>query len=214
MLGEAGQEQRMEDTAGPGDNHVPGLFLGVGRLVDTGMYEGVKGIRQARHLYPGGNVLPGQPVGITAPVPTLVVVAAYVANQGKYLAFPQLRYPLQQLTALGGVGLHDLKFLLGQMPRFIENFLRDGPLAHIMEQGESGIELNLLCGQRRNDGGGGKGTQKLLRQVFELYAVGGVVNEKLLPAQDSKSGFYVQISSPTCDIWEERPGWAAPLFSY
>ena len=122
--------------------------------------------------------------------------------------------PDQQFAALGGVGLHDLKFLLGQVPRFIENFLRDDPLAHVMEQSEGSVELNLLCGQRRNDSSGGKGTQKPLRQVFKLYAVGRVVNEKLLPAQDSKCGFYVQISSPTCDIWEERPGWAAPLFSY
>lgn len=204
----------MEDTTGPGDNHVAGLFPGVGRLVDPGMDEGVKGVRQPHRLHPGRNSVPGQPVRIAGAIPTLMMVAAYVANQGKRLTFSKLRYPLQQLAALGGVGLHDLKFLLGQVSGLIEDFLRDGPLAHIVEQGESGIEPNLLCGQRRNDSRGGKGTQKPLRQVFKLYAVGRVVNEKLLPAQNSKCGFYVQFSSPTCDIWEERPGWAAPLFSY
>ena len=30
----------------------------------------------------------------------------------------------------------------------------------------------LFCGQRRNNSGGGKDTQKPLRQVFKLYAVG------------------------------------------
>ena len=172
----------MKDTASPGDNHVPGLFLGIGRLVDPGMYEGVKGIRQPHHLYPGGDILPGQPVRVTGAVPTLMVVAAHIADGGKRLTFPQLRNPLQQFTALGGVGLHNLKFLLGQVPRLIEDFLRDGPLAYIMEQSEGGIELNLLCGQRWNNSGGGKDTQKPLRQVFKLYAVGRVVNEKLFPA--------------------------------
>ena len=195
MLGKAGQKQRMEDPVGSGDNHVPGLFLGIGRFIDAGMNQGVKGIRQPHHLHPGSNAVSGQPVRITTPIPTLMVVAAYVADQRKHLAFPQFRYPLQQLTALGGVGLHNLKFLLGQVPRFIEDFLRNGPFTHIMEQGESGVELNLLCGQRRNDSSGGKGTQKPLRQVFKLYAVGRVVNEKLLPPQDSKSGFNVQFSS-------------------
>lgn len=172
----------MKDTAGSGDDHVPGLFPGIGWLVDPGMNEGVKGVRQPHYLHPGSNVVPGQPVRITAPVPTLMVVAAHIADSGERLTFPKFRYPLQQLTALGGVRLHDLKFLLGQVSRFVEDFLRDGPLANIMEQGKRGIEPNFLCGQRRNDGGGGKGTQKPFRQVFKLYAVGGVRNEKLFPA--------------------------------
>lgn len=54
MPGEAGQEQRVKDTASPGYDHVTGLVLGVGRLVDPGVDERVKGICQPYHLDPGG----------------------------------------------------------------------------------------------------------------------------------------------------------------
>ena len=121
-----------------------------------------------------------------------MVVAAHVADQRKRLALPQLRDVLQQLAALGGVGLHHLKFLRGQVTRLVENFLRDGPLAHVMEQGQGGVEPDFRHSQRWNDSGSGKGTQKLSGQVFKLYAVGSVVHEKLLPAQDSKRRFYIQ----------------------
>ena len=54
MLSEAGQEQRIKYPAGPGHDHVTGLVLGVGRLVDPGVDERVKGICQPYHLDPGG----------------------------------------------------------------------------------------------------------------------------------------------------------------
>ena len=57
-----------------------------------------------------------------------------------------------------------------------KDFLRDGPLAHIMEQGKSGIEMNFFRSQRWNESSGGKGTQKPFCQVFKLYAVGRLVN--------------------------------------
>lgn len=191
----------MKDAAGSGQNHIPGLIRRIGRFIDPGMNESVKGVGQPHYLHPGSDVLSGQPVGIAGAVPTLMVVAAHVTDGGERLTLPQLRYLLQQFAALGGMGLHNLKFFTGQVSRFVENFLRDSPLAHVMEQGERGIELNFLCGQRRNDGGGGKDTQKPLRQVFKLYAVGRVVNEKLLPAQNSKCGFYVQIGHLVDIVW-------------
>ena len=106
MLGKAGQEQRVEDAAGPSHDHILGLFLGIGRFIDPGMHQGVKGVRQPHHLYPGGNTVPSQPVRVTGTVPSLMVVAAHIADGGERLALPQLRYPLQQATALGGVRLH------------------------------------------------------------------------------------------------------------
>ena len=103
---------------------------------------------------------------------------------------------LQQLTAPGGVGLHNGKFLFGQPARLVEDFLRNAPLAHVMEQGQGGIKLYLSHSQRRDDSRSGKGTQKLSGQVFKLYAVGSMVHEQLLPAQDSKCGFYIHRTSP------------------
>lgn len=196
MPGEAGQEQRIKDTASPGHNHVAGLFFGIGRFVDSGMNEGVKGVRKPHHLHPGSDFLPDQPVWVAVSIPTLMMVAAHITDQRERLALPQLRYLLQQVTALSGMGLHDGKFLLGQLTRLVEDFLRDGPLAYIMEPGKNSIELDFFRSQRWNDSGGGKGTQKLFRQVIKLYAVGSVLHEQLFPAQDSEGRFYVQCLSP------------------
>ena len=113
------------------------------------MDKGVESVRQPYHLHPGGNAVPGQPVRVAAAVPTLVVVAAHVAGQRERLALPQLRNTLQQVAALGGVSLHNGKFLLGQSPGLVEDFLRDGPLAYVMEQGQGGIELDFGRSQRR-----------------------------------------------------------------
>ena len=151
MLCEAGQEQRVKDAAGPGHDHVAGLVLGVGRFVDPGMYEGVEGVRQPHHLHPGGNAVPGQPVRVAAAVPPFMVVAAHIADQRKRLALPQLWDFLQQVAALSSVGLHDGKLLLGQPAGLVEDFLRDGPFAHIMEQGQCRIKLDFRHSQRRND---------------------------------------------------------------
>jgi hypothetical protein len=63
-----------------------------------------------------------------------MAVAAHIADGGERLALPQLRYPLQQVTALGGVRLHYRELLLGQRTGFVEDFRGNGPLAYIMEQ--------------------------------------------------------------------------------
>ncbi len=123
----------MKDAAGSGQNHIPGLIRRIGRFIDPGMNESVKGVGQPHYLHPWSDVLSGQPVGIAGAVPTLMVVAAHVTDGGERLTLPQFRYLLQQFAALGGMGLHNLKFFTGQVSRFVENFLRDGPLAHIME---------------------------------------------------------------------------------
>ena len=196
MLGKAGQEKRVKDATGPGHDHLPGLPLGKCGLIDPGMNQRVKGIRQPYYLYPGCDAFSGQFVRVACTVPPLMVVAADVADGGERLALPQLRHPLQQVTALGGMGLHHLKLLFGQGAGLIENFLRDGPLAHVMEQGQGGVEPDFRHSQRWNDSGGGKGTQKLFRQVIKLYAVGSVLHEQLFPAQDSEGRFYVQCLSP------------------
>ena len=58
MLGKAGQEERVKDATGPGHDHLPGLLLGKCGLIDPGMYQGIKGVRQPHHLDPGRNTVP------------------------------------------------------------------------------------------------------------------------------------------------------------
>ena len=90
------------------------------------------------------------------------------------------------------MGFHHLKFFFGQRTGFVEDFRRDGPLADVVEQGQGRIHPYLRYSQRRNDCGGGKNAEQAAGQVLKLYAVGRVVNEKLLPAEDFKCRFYVQ----------------------
>ena len=98
------------------------------------------------------------------------------------------------------MSLHNGKFLLGQSPGLVEDFLRDGPLAYVMEQGQGGIELDFGRSQRRNDSGGGEGTQGPLCQAFKLHAMGSMVHEQLLPAQDGKCRFNVQFCFTSTSI--------------
>jgi hypothetical protein len=48
------------------------------------------------------------------------------------------------------VCFHNGKLLPGQFPRLVEDFLQDGPLAHVIEQSQGGVEPNIHHGQRRN----------------------------------------------------------------
>ena len=154
MLCKAGQEERVKDATGPGHDHIFRLPLGERVLIDPGMHQGVKGVRQPHHLYPGRNTVPSQPVRVTGTVPPLMVVAADVADSGERPAIFPLRHPLQQVAALSCMGLHHLKLLFGQGAGLIEDFLRDGPLSHIMEQGQGGVQPDLQCGQDRDNSEG------------------------------------------------------------
>lgn len=155
------------------------------------MHQGTKSVCQPYHIYPGRDVLTRQPVGIASAVPPLMVVTADIADGGKCFALPQLRHPLQQIAALGGMGLHHLKFFLGQRIGLVENLRGDGPLINIMEQGQGGVQPDLQCGQGRDNSSGGADPQQAVGQVLELYAVGCMVNEQLLPAQDGKGLFHI-----------------------
>lgn len=65
MLGEAGQEKRVKNTTGPGHDHLSGLLLSERGLVNPGMHQRVKGVRQPHYLYPRRDAIPGQLVRIT-----------------------------------------------------------------------------------------------------------------------------------------------------
>ena len=88
MLGEAGQEERVKDATGPGHDHLSGLLLSECGLVNPGMHQHVKGVRQPHHLYPRRDTIPGQLVRVARTVPPLMVVAADVTDGGERLAFP------------------------------------------------------------------------------------------------------------------------------
>lgn len=75
-------------------------------------------------------------------------------------------------------------------------FRGNGSFSNVVEQGQGGIELYFLLRQRGDRGRGGEGAQQALSQVLKLHTVWRVVNKKLLPVQDSKCFFYIQIKSP------------------
>ena len=152
VLGETGQHMRIKGTAGPIDHHIPGLPQRERRLIHPGMYQGVKGVRHAHYLHPRRDLCPGEFVRVAAAVPPLMVVTAYIAEQRERFAAPQLRDPLQQVALPDGVGLYHLKFLAGQGAGFVEDFAGDGLRAHIVKQGQHGVEPDLLRRQGRDHG--------------------------------------------------------------
>ena len=85
------------------------------------------------------------------------------------------------------MGFHHLKFLFGQGTGLVQYLVRDGPLADVVEQGQSRVKADLQRGQYRNHRGGRENTEQAVGQVLKLYAVGRMVNEKLLPAENCKS---------------------------
>ena len=125
-------------------------------------------------------------------IPPLMVVTAHVTDQWKRLAPAQPRHLLQYAAAPYGVGLHDLEFFLGQLPRLVEDSLGNCLLSHIVEQGQGGIHLDFLGGQRGDDAGSREYAQQAGCQVMKLRAMRDVIQQQPLPAQDGKRGFYVQ----------------------
>ena len=80
MPGKAGQEERVEDAAGPRHDHLPGLMPGKRGLIDPWMHQRIKGICQSHHMHPRRDAFARQPVRIAGAVPTLMVVTADIAD--------------------------------------------------------------------------------------------------------------------------------------
>ena len=80
ILAEANQHRRIKGPARAAPDHPHRLPQRVGGFIDAGAEQRVKGVRQPHSLDPGGNLRPGQPVRVAGAVPTLMVVAADVAD--------------------------------------------------------------------------------------------------------------------------------------
>ena len=114
MLPEAVQHIGVESAAGSGEDHLPGLGRGVGGLIDPGMDQGVKGVRQPHNMHPWSDMPARQSVRIPLAVPTLMVMEADVAGGGEVVTLPQFRYGFQQFAALCGVRFYNIELLRRQ----------------------------------------------------------------------------------------------------
>lgn len=177
-MGEAGQHDRVKDPARAVPDHPDSLPQRVGGLIDSGVEQGVKGVRQTHHLHPGSNVPSSQAVRVAGAVPSLMVVAADVTNQRKGLALLERWNVLQKLTALGGMGFHHFKLILSETPGLVEDLRGDGLLSNIMERGQGGVKLCLLHRQRGDGAGGRECGQQADCKVLKLGAVERAVREK------------------------------------
>ena len=159
QFGKTFHQQRMKRAAFPCQDHADALFMGNGRLIDPLAGKGVVHVGQGYHLRGHWDLLPLEPVRVTPPVVALVVPAAYLvgnADQGKVLINGQI---LQHPGPDGGMGLHQFKFLSRQLPRLVEDVLRNGDLPHVMQGGGGGDGGNL--------GGGKARSCRLIVQVVE-----------------------------------------------
>ena len=91
VLLKAGSHVRAEGSAGPRHDHTHRLHLGKRGLVDAGVEKGVEGVRHTHYLHPRCDLVPGQAVRVAAAVPSFVVVAAHIAQQGEVIATGKLR---------------------------------------------------------------------------------------------------------------------------
>ena len=142
--------------------------MGKGLLIDPRARQCVVDVRERDDLGLDRDLLPPQPVGIAAPVIPLVVPAADVVGHLEQLLLVAQEGVLHDLRAEGAVGLHDLVFRGRQGAGFIQNFLRDGDLPHIVQRG--GVD-----DQRRPGGREGVAVGDLLELAQENLGEGADV---------------------------------------
>ena len=129
------QHQGVELSALPAHNHVHRLLMAEGRLVYPLGGERVIYIGHGHNLGRNGYLIPRQPVRVAPPVPALVVPAANLIGKAYQRLILIGGQVFQHLRAHHGMGFHNGKLLGGEFARLIQNFLRDGDLADIVEGG-------------------------------------------------------------------------------
>ena len=108
--------------------------MGISRLVYTFTHQGVVHICQRHHLGGNGNLVSLQSVRIAPAIVTFMMPAADLVSplyQGLVLI---LLHSLQHIRTDDRMGLHDLKFLPGQLPGLVQDLLINGDLADIVKR--------------------------------------------------------------------------------
>ena len=141
------QQQRIEGAALSPQDHGDGRIVVKGFFVAPLAGQRVVDICQSHHLRGDGDSFPPQPVRVAVAVPPLMVPAADLQGVTEQRLFLSEGHLLQDHRAGCRVGLHHGKFLRGQLPRLIQNLLRDGDLADIMEGGSRFDQGDVLLGK-------------------------------------------------------------------
>ena len=143
-LGQALKQQRVEGTALTVQDHIDGGRVVVRLLIAALAHERIVYIRDRHDLSGDRDLLAHQPVRVAMAVPALVVPAAdlqRIAVQRLVLAVLHL---LQDLCTRGGVRLHDFKLFLRELPRFVEDLLRNRDFSDVVEGGRSLDQRDVL----------------------------------------------------------------------
>ena len=145
---EAVEQRRVERAALPGADHVHRHLVREGFFVAALVRERVVHIRQRHDLRRDGDLAAAQPVGVATPVPALVMPAADLARGLEQGVVLRQRHAAQQLVADDAVALHLLKFLRRELAGLVENFLRHGDLADVVQRRERGDAGDVRLGER------------------------------------------------------------------
>lgn len=127
------QQDGVKSPAFPPQDHPHGFLVGIGGFVYPFAGQGVIDVCQRDHLGGDGDVLPFETVGIPTAVIPFMVPTADVMGHPDQLLLLEVGGILQNLCPDGTVGFHNGKFLIGQPARFVEDILRDGDFADVME---------------------------------------------------------------------------------
>lgn len=135
---EALQQLRGEAAARSVQNHIHGLLMGAGVLIAPVGGQCLVSVRQAYRLRPEWDTLPPESVGISLALPPLMVIAADVPGITQVFPVAHAVQLLQHAAADGGMGLHHLEFLRRQLARLVEDSVRYGDLADVVQRGGGG----------------------------------------------------------------------------
>ncbi|MPM40359.1 hypothetical protein SDC9_86999 [bioreactor metagenome] len=114
-------------------NHIVCFILGNRPLIHPVGGQRVKTIRHCHNLGINRDTVLPQPLGIAPAIPPLVVETADVVSVAQIFRVSHPVKARQYLTAPEGMGLHDLEFLRRQPAGFIQNGIRNGNLADVVE---------------------------------------------------------------------------------
>ena len=146
-LGQAFQQQRVELPALPVQDHLHRGVVVERFFVAALARQCVVYIGQRHDLRGDGDLLTFKPVRVAAPVPALMMPAAYSVGRLDKVGLLLERQLFQNLRTNCGVGFHDLEFFLRQPAGLVQDGFGNVDLADVMQRRSGADERNIRGGQ-------------------------------------------------------------------
>ena len=108
-----------------------------GIFINAFVGQRIIGVRQTHHLGADGDRIPLQAFRIAVSIPAFVVIVTDVVGIAQIFFIPHAVQFFQDLAPRQGMGLHQFPFFGSQRPRFIQNGIRNGDLADVVERGRA-----------------------------------------------------------------------------